>query len=168
MREFLINLVSNWPPELATALLAALPVTELRASIPVAIGGWHLSWSSALAWSLVGNIIPVFFILWLLEPVAQWLKRVSPTADRLIEWLFARTRRKFNHDYETYGLIGLAIFVAIPLPGTGAWTGAMAAWLFNIPFKKAVPAIAAGIVGAGIVVTLITVGAIKGLGWLLG
>lgn len=167
MKEFLIQLVTAWPPELATLFLAMVPVTELRAAIPVATAVWHLTPWAAFGWAVVGNVIPVFFILWWLEPITRWLGTRSQFARRGLEWLFDRTRRKFNHDYETYGLIGLAIFVAIPLPGTGAWTGALAAWLFGIPFKKAVPAIIAGVIGAGIVVTLITAGALAGWEWLV-
>jgi len=167
MSAAIIQLVSNWPPELATLVLAMVPIIELRGAIPMAIVVWQLSALSAFTWAVVGNIIPVFFILWWLEPVAQWLEKKSSAARRALEWLFNRTRRKFNHNYETYGLIGLVIFVAIPLPGTGAWTGALAAWLFNIPFKKAVPAIVAGVIGAGIIVTLISMGALAGWEWLI-
>lgn len=167
MSAIIIQFVSNWPPELATLVLAMVPITELRVAIPVAIAVWQLSAWSAFTWAVVGNIVPVFFILWWLEPIAQWLERNSSIARRILEWLFDRTRDKFNHHYETYGLIGLAIFVAIPLPGTGAWTGALAAWLFNIPFKKAVPAIIAGVLIAGVIVTLVSAGALAGWEWLI-
>jgi len=152
-------LFHNFPPELATLLVAMLPIAELRVSLPLALGAYHLPLGSAAFYSFVGNILPVFFLLWLLEPVSNFFRRKSRLLDRFFTWLFSRTRRKFEGGAKKYGLlIALAIFVGIPLPMTGAWTGAVAAFLFNIPYKKALLSIAAGVVMAGLIVLAVYYG----------
>ncbi|MFZ6035796.1 MAG: COG2426 family protein [Patescibacteria group bacterium] len=155
-----VSLFHNVPPELATVLVAMLPIAELRAAIPVAIVGFDLPWWSAYFWSVVGNLIPAVLLLLFLEPVAQWLMRVSRFFDRFFTWLFNRTRRKFSSSAAQYGtFVALTLFVAIPLPVTGAWTGAAAAFVFGIAFRRALPALVLGVVIAGAIVTLTTVGA---------
>ncbi len=139
-------------PEIVTACLAALPVTELRFSIPYATFALHLNWSSALLWSLIGNLLPVPVILLLLDPAQKFLRRWS-TMDKFFEWLFARTRRR-GKVVERFRVIGLALFVAIPLPVTGAWTGSVAAYLFGIRFVPAMIAISFGVSVAGTIITL--------------
>jgi len=152
----------NFPPELATLLIAMLPIAELRAAIPVAIAGLDLSVATAFIWSVIGNLIPAFFLLLFLEPVAQWLRKHSTTFDKFFTWVFNRTRKRFSAKSEKYGkFIALVIFVAIPLPITGAWTGSAAAFLFGIPFKRSFPAVIIGVLIAGIIVILTTVGIIK-------
>ncbi|MEJ2494639.1 MAG: small multi-drug export protein, partial [Ignavibacteriaceae bacterium] len=96
--------------------------------------------------------------LWLFPKISQWLMVKSKLMNKFLTWLFERTRKKTKDKIEKYGDLALIIFVAIPLPNTGAWTGALAAWLFGIPFKKAVPNIFYGVLIAGAVVTLITTG----------
>lgn len=100
----------------------------------------------------------MFFILYLLGPIEHALSARSRIAAHFFSWLFMHTRRKFTRKYERYGLIALCIFVAIPLPGTGVWTGSVAAWLFDIKKVSAMLAIAVGALIAGIVVTIATVG----------
>lgn len=152
-------LFSNFPPELATLLVAMIPIAELRVSLPLALGVYQLPLWSAFWWSLVGNLLPIFLVLWLLEPVSVFLRKKSKFFNRFFNWLFTRTRRKFESQAKKYGLlIALAIFVGIPLPITGAWTGAVAAFLFNIPFKKAILAIAAGVIMAGLIVASVSYG----------
>ncbi|MFA5070327.1 MAG: small multi-drug export protein [Patescibacteria group bacterium] len=152
-------LFNNFPPELATLLIAMIPIAELRVALPIALGSFHLPLWSAFLWSFIGNLLPILFILWWLEPVSNFLMRKSKFFNRFFTWLFSRTRKKFESSAKRYGLlIALAVFVGIPLPLTGAWTGAIAAFLFNIPFKKALPSIAAGVIMAGIIVSLIYYG----------
>jgi len=155
------------PPELATVLTAMLPIGELRASIPIAIMSYGLSEVSAFFWSFVGNMIPVPFILLFIGRVSDFLMKRSKFFEKFFNWLFARTRRKFADNYEKYELMALTLFVAIPLPVTGAWTGCLAAFLFDIPFKKSIWSIALGVVIAGVIVTLITVAGISSLKFLL-
>lgn len=138
----------------ATFLIAMLPLAELRGAIPYA---WALKieWWKALLVSIVGNMVPVFFILWLLEPVSAWLMAHSRIFERFFNWLFARTRKKLEKKYELYEGLALAIFVGIPLPVTGAWTGSVAAFVFGIPYRKALFWIFLGVCIAGVVVTAV-------------
>lgn len=144
------------PPEIITVVLAALPISELRGAIPYAMTVGGMGWQKAFALSVVGNFLPVLPILLLLESVSNWLRRY-PLWDRFFTWLFERTRRK-GRLVERFEALGLVLFVAIPLPVTGAWTGCVAAFLFKIPLKLALPAIFCGIMIAGTVVTLASLG----------
>lgn len=148
----------SFPPEIATVLIAMLPIGELRVSIPVALTVYHLPLISAFVYSLIGNVIPIIFLLWLLGPFSGYVMQRFLVARRFFEWLFERTRHKFAGQYAIWGAIALVVFVAIPLPGTGAWTGAMAAFLFGIPKKQAFLLVTLGTVLAGVIVTMVTLG----------
>lgn len=137
-------------------LLAMIPFGELRASIPIAIGVYDMSIAQAFVLSVIGNMLPVVPLLLFLDPVSNWLRRYS-IFDRFFNWLFARTRRH-SERMEKYGALGLTPFVAIPLPVTGAWTGCAAAFVFGIRFRYAFPTILAGVIIAGIIVTLSCMG----------
>ncbi|MDZ7373087.1 MAG: small multi-drug export protein [candidate division KSB1 bacterium] len=162
MVDQLVQWFSGLPKTWITALLSMLPVTELRAAIPWALAGppygGGLPWYEALAFAALGNMVPVVPLLLLLEHGYHRLKR-HPWWDRAFEKVLARTRQK-GKVVEKYRALGLALFVGVPLPGTGAWTGALAAFVFGIPFRYALPAIAAGVLIAGIVVTLASLGII--------
>ncbi len=136
---------------LITAGLAALPFTELRTAIPFAQGVLGMEPLPSFFWGVLGNTIPVIVLLKGLGPLSVFLAQRSPRLQELLLRIFARTRRK-SGVVEKYGWIGLLLFVAIPLPGTGAWTGCFAAFLFGIPFVKAASAIIAAIIilGAGV------------------
>lgn len=149
------------PPELTTLLVSAMPISELRGAIPLAIGVFKLPPAWALFWAVLGNLLPVPFILMALGPMSTWLMRISPIARRFFTWLFARTRRKHSRAFEIYRDLALMIFVAIPLPLTGAWSGAVAAHVFGIQPRTAFACIAAGVLIASIVVTLATLGIIR-------
>jgi uncharacterized membrane protein len=143
--------------ELLTILYSALPVTELRASIPLAIS-WGLDPIYVLFLAIIGNIIPVFIIIFGLDKITSLAEKYSPPLDKFLNWIFKRTRRKTSKQIKKYGNLALFLFVAIPLPMTGAWTGSIAAWLFGIPPKKAILPIIIGVITAGIIVTLISIG----------
>lgn len=140
---------------LATVLIAMIPLAELRGAIPIANLSFKIPLWQAFILAVAGNMIPVFFLLWLLGPVSDWLMRHSRLMDRFFNWLFARTRRKLEKKYELYAEVALAVFVAIPLPVTGAWTGSVAAFLFDIPYRKALFWIFIGVLGAGVIVTAV-------------
>jgi uncharacterized membrane protein len=145
--------------EILNVFLTALtPIGELRASIPLGLTVFHQPIWIVFIVSVIGNIIPPMFILWLFPKFAKWSMEKSKFMNKFLNWLFERTRKKAKDKIEKYGDIALIIFVAIPLPNTGAWTGALAAWLFGIPFKKAVLNIFYGVLIAGVVVTIITIG----------
>jgi uncharacterized membrane protein len=142
--------------ELIVVLIAMLPVAELRLSIPIAIFGFGLDPFTAFSLSVIGNMIPVIPLLLFLEPVSNFLRRWK-IGDIFFTWLFERTHRKHNEKFEKYGSIGLSIFVGLPLPVTGAWTGCAAAFVFGFKFKNAFLAILAGVIIAGSIMTTLTV-----------
>jgi uncharacterized membrane protein len=146
-------------------LLSGAPVTEIRFTIPYLIIKEDVLWYWALPVCFLGNLLPVPFLLLFLEPVTNFLRKVD-VFDRIIHRVFERTRRK-GGVIERYGPWGLVFFVAIPLPGTGGWTGCIAAHLFGIPFRRAVPPVVVGILLAAIVVTILSVIVPEALEWLL-
>lgn len=157
---YLIELFSSMPGWLATFLLAMSPIFELRGAIPLAIGVYDLPPPEAYAISVVGNLIPVVFLLLYLEPVSRWLMRYRP-GKIFFDWLFTRTYRKHAERHRKYGLLALIFFVALPLPVTGAWTGSAIAFIFGLKFRHAFPAIAVGVCIAGVVVTASVLGVIS-------
>ena len=171
MGETLLEWLSGIPAEVQMMVLSAFPLTELRGSIPLAwtamSGTWAWPWWKIYLLALAGNLLPVPFILWFLDPVSRFLRRWR-IFDRFFSWLFDRTRRRAGRNIERYEALGLTIFVAIPLPVTGAWTGSLAAFLFGIPKRLAIPAIALGVAIAGLLVTLIMSGALAGIGFIVG
>ena len=144
--------------ELVVLIISALPIFELRGAIPVAINLFNFPWYYALLLAIIGNLIPVPIILLFLNAIVRFLSRVS-FFDRFFRWLFAYTRRR-GGIIERYERIGLALFVAIPLPITGAWTGSLAAVLFGLKFKHAMLSIFIGVLIAGAIVTCLSL-----LGW---
>lgn len=138
-----------------------LPVSELRGAIPLGIGLFELKpWLVYLV-AVVGNIIPVVFLLWFWEKLAGKLSENYAPLGQLFHWLFERTRKKFYANHKRFGEWALVLFVAIPLPITGAWTGTVAAWLFGIPYKKALNLIFLGVLISGLIVLGITTGIIS-------
>jgi uncharacterized membrane protein len=138
--------------------IAASPIAELRVAIPVAIIQHDFPWHYAFLIAIIGNMLPVPFILLFLNTIVRFLSKVGFFA-RFFDWLFEHTRKR-GRLVERYERIGLALFVAIPLPVTGAWTGSLAAVLFGLKFKHAILSIFIGVVIAGIIVTCATA-----LGW---
>lgn len=154
--EILLNILGFIPSkELIVVLLAALPVSELRLSIPIAIIKFNIDPVMAFVLSVIGNMIPVVPLLLFLEPVSNFLRRWK-IGDKFFTWLFNRTYHKHNEKFEKYGSLGLAIFVGVPLPVTGAWTGCAAAFVFGFKFKNAFLAILTGVIIAGIIITVLT------------
>jgi len=154
-----IELFKNIPPEWAVLVMSMLPVAELRLAIPIGLTVYKLSIITTFIYAVIGNMIPVIFILYFIDPVSKFLMKHSRLFDKFFTWLFERTKIKFEKKSVKYGgIVALILFVAIPLPVTGAWTGSLAAWLFQIPKKYAIPAIISGVLIAGIIVTLLTTG----------
>ncbi len=141
---------------LLTMLVAMVPVIELRGAIPfgVALGLGH--WPALLA-SVIGNLIPVPFILLFIRRIFQLIRRHIPKLDHMVTRLETRAHTK-GQLVRKYAFLGLFVLVAIPLPGTGAWTGSLVAAILDIRMKKALPAIAAGVLAAGVLVSIITFG----------
>ncbi len=159
MTEKLAAFLTGSPHLLVTVLLAMAPVSELRGAIPYAIAVGQMSWQEAFAVSVLANFAPVIPVLYLIGPVSRYLMR-WPFFERFFTWLFARTRRR-GKLVERFEVLGLVLFVAIPLPMTGAWTGMIAAFLFDVRKRLAIPAIFTGICVAGVIVTLAVMGVIS-------
>lgn len=142
----------------ATFFISMLPVVELRFGLPygIALG---LEYPLALMAALLGNMIPVPFIIVYIKRIFEWMRKHMPRMNALVTKLENRAHLK-GETVEKYGHWGLLIFVAIPLPGTGAWTGALIAALLNIRTSKAVPVILIGVCIAAAIMTLITYGVI--------
>ena len=159
MIDAIIRLFESIPHPVATMLMAALPVGELRVAIPVAIGVYDMDPLTAYIAAVIGNMLPVVPLLLFLESVSNYLRRWV-FWDVFFNWLFTRTYHRHNGKFEKYGTIALLFFVAIPLPVTGAWTGCAAAFVFGIQFRHAFLAILGGVMLAGIIVTSIVLGGV--------
>ncbi len=156
------------PEEILVLGVAAAPVVELRGSIPLAVGIFKMNVVFAAILSVVGNLVPVFLIYWFGQLWIDWTSRRKSFLTRLTEGVLRRSRNVFGKGkYERYGLFALSLFVAIPLPVTGVWTGTVAAFLFGLPLKRSFPFIALGAVIASVVVSLITTGALSFLDFLV-
>ncbi|KAF8051606.1 hypothetical protein N665_1692s0006 [Sinapis alba] len=143
----------GWPDEAVVFALATLPVIELRGAIPV--GYWMQLKPTLLTFlSVLGNMVPVPFIILYLKKLASFLAGKSPTASKLLEILFKRAKEKAG-PVEEFQWLGLMLFVAVPFPGTGAWTGAIIASILDMPFWSAVSSNFCGVVLAGLLVNLL-------------
>ena len=156
--EFLSPMLS---PESMVIVLSAAPVSELRGAIPLALGHFNFSIQKAVFLSVFGNMRPVIPLLLGLNKFSEIALKI-PVLNRLLNWWFARTR-KHSDVVEKYEALGLILFVAIPLPVTGAWSGCVAAYLLGIKFKYALPCIFAGVLIAAAIVTLASVGILKSI-----
>ncbi len=149
MIDSMSAILKGFPKEIITLIIGALPIAEVRGSIPLALA-MKMSPASAFMWSILGNSLIIVPVLFFLEPVSNRLRRFKLWR-RFFDWLFEKTRKK-GDVIQKYEAIGLMIFVAIPLPMTGAWSGCVAASLFKIKFRYAFPAIFAGVVIAAAIV----------------
>ena len=137
-----------------TMLVAMLPVIELRGGIPFGVALGLNPWAAFLA-SVVGNLLPLPFIVVYIRRVFLWMRRHMPRLNDLVDKLERKAHLK-GRKVTRYKYLGLMVFVAIPLPGTGGWTGALAAAFLNMPLRKAMPAMSAGVLIAGFLVTFLT------------
>lgn len=151
----LIPVLRDLPPAVTVALIAMLPIIELRGAIPVGVL-LGLSPIEAATAAVIGNLIPVPALVYLLEPVQRRLSDRYEIFARFFDWLFARTRRKHGESYRRFKDVALVLFVAVPLPGTGAWTGAAAAYVFDIKGHRALGLISIGVLLAAVTVTVFT------------
>ncbi len=140
-----------------TFLISMVPIIELRGALPVATGA-GLVWYIALPVAIIGNIIPAPFIIIFIKKIFAWMRKTNGIFGKIVEKLEAKAFSK-REVIDKYGPWGLWLFVAIPLPGTGAWTGALIAALLDIPLKKSFPAIAVGVLTAGIIMSFVSYGA---------
>jgi len=143
-----------------------IPWFESRYVIPYAILGLGWEWWQAVPIAILGNMLPIPFILLFFHYVEKWLRNYKFWAN-LMDWLFAKTCKRADKKIKDYEYLGLFLFVAIPLPFTGAWTGALIAYLFDLDFKRSLLTIFVGVVTAALVMTVLTlaVGNIFGFGF---
>lgn len=153
LAKWFTDVLGGIPPELVIFIISMIPILELRGGL-IAAALLGVDIVPAIAICLVGNILPVPFILWFITPIFNWLKRTRLFRP-LVEKLEKKSMGK-SDKIQKYEFIGLILFVGIPLPGTGAWTGALIASLLNIPFKKAFPAILIGLLLATTIMCVIT------------
>ncbi len=148
-------------PEFTVFFAALLPIIEVRGAIPLAMSmGFTPIYGFIL--SILGSMLPVPFLFFGIRPIFRYLMK-KPFFDKHLGRLMAKTLAK-SDGIRRYEFWGLLIFVAIPLPGTGVWTGTLAAVLLDLRFKTAFPALLLGDMGAGILVTAISLGAFKAIG----
>ena len=142
---------------LLTFLVAMVPVVELRGAIPFGVVRGLNLWTAIIA-SMLGNLIPVPFIILFIRKIFAWMRAHMPKLNGLVLRM-EKKAEKNRAAVEKYAFWGLVILVAIPLPGTGAWTGALVAAMMEMRLKRAFPAIAIGVAIAGVIVSVITYGA---------
>lgn len=139
-----------------TFLVAMLPVIELRGAIPIGVALGLDPWVSMLV-SILGNLTPVPFIILFIRRIFAWIRVKSKVFENFVSKMELKAQKNKDFIYK-YEILGLMLFVAIPLPGTGAWTGAAIAAILNIRMKYSIPAITLGVLIAGIIVTGLTYG----------
>ena len=123
-----------------TVLVSMIPVVELRGGIPFGVAQGLPVWTAFLA-AIIGNMLPVPFIIVYIRRIFQWMRRRLP----------GLTVSKYKY-------LGLILFVAVPLPGTGAWTGSLAAAFLDMPLRKALPSVFVGVLIAGVAISMLTFG----------
>lgn len=143
---------------LLTFFISMLPVIELRGGLPAGVA-MGLPIPTAFLAALLGNMLPVPFVILFARRVFKWVRAHIPALGNFVTKLETRAYAKSKNvkKYETWGLL---LLVAIPLPGTGAWTGALIASVLNMRIKRAVPVIFLGVVIAGLIMTALTYGAV--------
>lgn len=161
LANYIVDLLQNKiPGELIAFLVSLLPILELRGGL-IAANLLGVKLIPAFIICFIGNMLPIPFILLFIEKIFDWL-RDKKGLGKIVRYC-EKKADKNKDKIDKYGLWGLLILVAIPLPGTGAWTGALVAALMRLDIKKSLPVIAAGVVIAGIIVSLIMYGAVDAL-----
>ena len=152
MGESILTALGSIPNELKLLIVSMIPIIELRGAIPLGVAVLNMGiWETFLI-SFIGNILPVPFLILLTRPIFTWLKKTKFLAP-LVNKLEKRIEKKAA-DVMKHAALGLFFFVAIPLPGTGAWTGSMIASMLDMRFKYALPSIIIGVAVAGVIMTI--------------
>ena len=162
MIEQLIDQLISWGisnKELIIVIISALPVVELRGALPVAINLFQMPWYWAFYLAVIGNMLPVPILLLFFDSLAKLISKVT-IGKKLVDWVFRHTRRH-EKMVQKYERLGLLLFVSVPLPITGAWTGAILAFILGIRFHWAFLSILCGVIIAGAIVTSLCL-----LGWI--
>ncbi|MDA0799860.1 MAG: small multi-drug export protein [Chloroflexi bacterium] len=142
--------------ELTVILTSMTPIGELRAAIPLGLLKYDLGWPLVFVLAVIGNLIPIPFIIVGLRTVGSRLERRDDFVGSLLRWRTERIERTWGERVRRYGFWAVMFIVAIPLPLTGAWTGSLAVWALRVPLRTGFSAIAAGVLVAGVIVTAVT------------
>jgi len=137
-------------------VVSMFPILELRGAIPVGVADGLNIWICIIV-AIIGNLVPVPFIILFVRKIFALARRLFPKMDKFISMLENRAKKKSDKVLK-YTFWGLFVLVAIPLPGTGAWTGALVAAMLDVRLKRAFPSIALGVIAASIIVTIVTYG----------
>ena len=139
-----------------TMLVSMIPVVELRGGIPFGVASGLPVWAACIA-AVIGNLIPVPFIIVYIRRIFQWMRQKMPRLNRLVDRLERKAHLK-GQKVTKFKYLGLMLFVAVPLPGTGAWTGSLAAAFLDMPLRKALPSVIVGVLTAGMAISILTYG----------
>lgn len=142
-----------------TILVSMIPVVELRGGIPFGVAAGLPVWAAFIA-AIIGNLIPVPFIIVYIRRIFQWMRRHMPKLNSMVDRLERKAHLK-GQRVTKYKYLGLMLFVAIPLPGTGAWTGSLAAAFLDMPLRKAIPSVVAGVLIAGLAISILSYGVVS-------
>ncbi|MDR1558921.1 MAG: small multi-drug export protein [Clostridiales bacterium] len=158
MAEAVSNFLSQYfSPEFVVFLVSLLPILELRGGM-IAAALFGVPWHRAILISLAGNMLPIYFVIMFIEGVLKWMKGVGPLSG-FARWVEAKGAKRgaiMSEKYPAQLYLGLMLFVAVPLPGTGAWTGALIASVLGLAPKKSGPTICVGVLIAGAIMSIIT------------
>lgn len=156
MKEAIIAFFSHWSTPLATLVLSALPIVELRLAIPYAVHVWSMTPGEAFGLGVLGAMLPFFPLYFGLLRVREWLSRVAPQLTAPVDKILDHGKRRLEKQYTRYGTVALFLLAAIPLPLAGVWTSAVAAAALRIPKREAFWSIFFGTLVAGGIVTALT------------
>lgn len=158
--EFIIGLFSGFTElpfgkEIVVFIISLMPILELRGGL-IAAALLDLNPVSSYIISIIGNILPVPFILWFIRKILDWMRN-KKMFKKIVKWVDKKVESK-KHKIEKYGVLGITLFVGIPLPGTGAWTGSLIAAMLDMDKKKAFIAAFIGVLLAGIIMSIFSYG----------
>ena len=158
------NIIINY---IGTIIISMIPIIELRGAIPIAVFSFHLTYFEAFILSVIGNCIPIFFIVKYIKPLFNFFGRFKPFK-KIIDYATEKANKKIaeNPKLQTATFFALYLFVAIPLPMTGAWTGSLIANFLDLPPKKSFLPLGLGVLTAGIIILTVTAIANGGISYL--
>lgn len=163
MLEQVLAALQGLPSPLVVVIIAATPILELRGSIPLAQAAYHYPAWLAFVLSVIGNMIPALAIVYGWGTFITFLERRLPRFHAFMQRYHDRLHARWQHKIDTYGPWALALFVAVPIPLSGVWSGAIIAWVFGLRKRSALLALFAGVLLAAIIVMSITSASIQAL-----
>ena len=161
MLHDIVNLLAGFPPEVAVLIVSAMPVLEQRVGVPLALFIYHMPPLKAYLLVMAGNLFPVLFLSVFAERFHNWVLKNSGTFSGRVWLKKLREAQNAFMKYEKYGLFGLMLFVALPIPGSGIFTGAIIAFLMGVPFRDSWPYLTGAVLLSGLMSMIIFVGVDK-------